>query len=251
MSPLPPGRFSQELAPVSFARWREVPAALLTLSSCGLGLGWILMRLLLTLFAVPFEAGAGSQDGGVASEALTLAVHVALLLFASGAVWMALVSLSMRMRLSLGAAMHVAVAVTAWPFNAGICATAPLAHDVAQACTHRIYAALSCLSYVLPLPVAPATRPDEGAQCATILTFLQLSVGTLVPLMMHAVSEARLFQHHQKQRWQAGLPLLGGAQAAAYDSIWWGTLGGSRPHTCLAGGLLLAACWDWCAFFCS
>lgn len=70
-----------------------------------------------------------------------------------------------------------------------------------------------------------------------------------VPLLAAALSEARLFQLHQLQRWQAGLPLQRGWMAGVYDAVWWASLGGSTPHVCLLAGLLLPACWDFTAFF--
>lgn len=63
------------------------------------------------------------------------------------------------------------------------------------------------------------------------------------------MAEARLFRSHQRQRRQHGLPLEGGWQAHLYGGIYWLTLGGAAPHLCLLYVLVLAACWDLCAFF--
>ena len=78
--------------PESFCRWREAPAALLSLFSFGLGLGWLQARRLLNDFAPSHGKDSGAALAGIAA-------HVLLLLFVSSAMGMALMALSLRLRL--------------------------------------------------------------------------------------------------------------------------------------------------------
>ena len=97
---------------------------------------------------------------------------------------------------------------------------------------------------LLPPPiVAIAAPPPRARRCATLLTFLQFALGVLLPLLCIGLGEARLFQLHQRQRWDAQLPLERGWRAAAYDWVWWASLGASGPHTALLCCLGLPFVW--------
>jgi len=92
----------QRLRHASYCRWREAAAALLCLTSLGMGLGPIAVARLLEEQAVA-EADNGSQAAGSwLAQALLVAAatarHAALLLFASGSAVIASLLLSLRMR---------------------------------------------------------------------------------------------------------------------------------------------------------
>lgn len=140
----------------------------------------------------------------------------------------------------------LAVVCTSLRYTPHICRSAPLVHPAAQRLTHHTY---TWLSVLMPHPVSVVVRHEAVGECVTVIRFLQFGLALLAPQLVCATSEARLFQHHQQQRWQAGLPPEQGMQAAVYDAIWWLMLGGSGVHACLVLVPLLAACWDWCAFF--
>ena len=145
----------------------------------------------------------------------------------------------------------LAVVGTSLRFTPRICGTAPLAHPARQRLTHLIYEWLRTLAFLLPQPLSVTVQHGAVAECATVIRFFQFGLGLLAPQLAAGLAEARLFQRHQQQRWQAGLPLERGVHAAVYDSIWWLMLGGSGVPACLIFVPLLAACWDWCAFFTS
>lgn len=113
------------------------------------------------------------------------------------------------------------MAATAVPFRGLICAAPVLSHPRAQRATHALFGLLGMLSHMLPLPLTPWVTHTPAEECAALLTFMQWSVGTAVPLLVSGFQEARLFQFHQLQRWQAGLPLESGWQASIYDFLWW------------------------------
>ena len=287
--------------PESFSQWREAPAALLSLFSFGLGPGWLQTRRRLDDFDPPQCTYSGATLAGIAT-------HVSLLLFASGAMGMAAMALSLRVRLrwarrlkprwqpgalfaeqqchqilawmrcwrgcssavaqwpttlwptssrcplaarSLSVAIWLAVACNALQYTPHICGAAPLAHPTAQRLTHHTYEWLSILAYLLPQPLSVVVQHGALGECATVIRFFQFGLGLLAPQLAAGLSEARLFQRHQQQRRQAGLPPERGVHAAVYDFLWWLMLGGSGVHTSLVSLALLAACWDWCAFFTS
>ena len=101
-----------------------------------------------------------------------------------------------------------------------VCGAAALSHPAAQRATHRLYGLAGVLSRGLPLPLAWFVQPSAADQCTSLMAGMQFGLGALVPLLAGAQAEARLFQHHQLQRWRAGLPLERGAQAAVYDFVW-------------------------------
>jgi len=143
------------------------------------------------------------------------------------------------------------VVATGLPHNPRICAAAPLVHPAAQRATHRLYSMLRLLSSTLPVPAALHVRPDAAAECVTLLSFLQICLGVLLPALATAVSEACLFHDHQQQRLAAGLQPERGPAALLYHTVWRVTLGGSGPFVALFVWLLLAVGWDWAALACA
>jgi len=95
----------RRLSAASYVQWREAMACLLSLTSLGLGLGLVATcRLLDEPAAAAAAAGGGlSVEKAGPSDLLSLVLatawHVVLLLFASGAVGMAALALSLRVRL--------------------------------------------------------------------------------------------------------------------------------------------------------
>jgi hypothetical protein len=148
-------------------------------------------------------------------------------------------------------ATWLAVAFNALQYTPHICGAAPLAHPAAQRLTHHVYGGFSILAYLLPQPLSVVVRHGPLGECAVLIRFLQFGLGVLAPQLAAGLSEARLFRRHQQQCRRAGLPPERGVHAAVYNLLWWLMLGGSGVHTCLLFLALLAACWDWCAFFTS
>lgn len=85
-------------AATSRSRWDDLPAAVLRLSSFGLGLGWQLTARLLDDDSKPAEWGDHALGPrSLLSRAASLAGYITVLLSASGAVTMVVGQLSMRM----------------------------------------------------------------------------------------------------------------------------------------------------------
>jgi len=150
---------------------------------------------------------------------------------------------------SINVLVWVFVLSTALPHYPDICATATLAAPAAQQATHRIHCLLSYLTYPLPLRwarfVQPSASATAAAECASLLSFLQVGVGTLLPLLAAALSEARLFQAHQQERQRARLLPVWCPDAGMYEILLVLTGGGSWPRLALLVWLLLAVSWDW------
>ncbi|KAL4451596.1 hypothetical protein ABPG75_007258 [Micractinium tetrahymenae] len=256
-------------ATASFARWQELPAVLLRVSSFGLGLGWALTRLILNdggMFAgqpagqpaALTSAAALAAAAGLVPRLEAAAGHIVTMLFASGVVSLVFTLLCMRVRLCLCLAVQLALAATAWPFNRSICAAVPLASPGAQDRNDRIFALFSALRFLLPLSggvLSPLPASSEDA-CVAVMAFLQassravdLGLGTLIPVLVEASAEADLFRLHQQQRRQAGLPLELGWQASLYSVVSFCTQGASASDRGLCCFALLCACWDVCTMF--
>jgi len=69
------------------------------------------------------------------------------------------------------------------------------------------------------MEVAERAAPSPCEECATLLSYLQLSIGLVGPALVQAVIEARLFAKHQQQRQQAGLPPEHGWHAGLYAVV--------------------------------
>lgn len=165
----------------------------------------------------------------------------------------------MQLGLVLAAARHTRL----------ICAAAPFAHPAAQRRTRQLHRLLASLSGSViassAAPAAPCTR-SAVHECAAVLTWLRVALALLLPLLLEAASEARLWRLHQTQRRRAGLPAerCGRLQALLYLVARWldagwssgvGDVGGGPEDARLAGGglhtalvawLLLAVAWEWC-----
>ncbi|KAL4439867.1 hypothetical protein ABPG75_002868 [Micractinium tetrahymenae] len=216
--------------PTSYRRWREALVALLWLNCFRAAAPWSLMSRFLD------HLGPQAVGGGMAA-------HAARLLFASGAPQMAVHLLALRMRLSVGALVQLAVVAASLPHNPAICAAAPLAHPRAQQFTRQLYLLLAAVaSWVGPAHGQGAT-PSPEQQCAVLLTWLRVSGALLAPLMWQLLSEARLFRRHQAQRRQAGMALERGLHAAVYSAVASLSQGRGLLHVLIVIWLCLVVSW--------
>lgn len=128
-----------------------------------------------------------------------------------------------------------------------MCTAQQLAAPAARAHTRALFAGLSPLSHVSPLPVismGSLKPPEEEIQCATLLRFFQLGCG-VAALVWQAATQARLHAAHQRQRREAGLPPERGGSACLYelldalfaDPLVW-------MHKWLAAALAVGLCWQ-------
>ena len=126
-----------------------------------------------------------------------------------------------------------------------MCGAASLSSAAAAAAVHRVFAACQVAACLTPLPLAGALRdPPREDQCTAAVSFFLLGLGLLLPLLWQALSEARLFQQHQRERAAEGLPPEGGAEAAVYG-FWWNlTFEGMGLQVLLVCWILLSALWD-------
>lgn len=144
---------------------------------------------------------------------------------------------------SLALPVHLALALALAARSPDVCASACLSGPAAEQTTRRAFAALSALRVDVfrgaGMPALPA-----ASQCAVVLTYLQVALGFLLPALVHAALECRLFARHQRERRRAGLPPERGLQAAAYEAAA-GLLGAlSWPQALLALGIALSVAFD-------
>ncbi len=151
-----------------------------------------------------------------------------------------------------------------------ICTAAPFTNPAAQRRTRQLHCLLTSLTgtALAPLPRLADRRMHSAArECANVVTWLRLAVALLLPLLLEAWTEARLWRMHQAQRRRAGLTpeRCGRLKAAVYLAagwldVGWNSRGGGRgalgEDARLSGGtlqttfviwLLLTAAWEWCA----
>jgi len=122
--------------------------------------------------------------------------------------------------------------------------------------TRQLYSLLHALANLasasVPAPGAAQPRASPEAQCTTVVLWLRLTLALLAPLLYSALSEARLWQRHQRERAAAGLPPepVSSPRAAVYRAARWLAWkeGDSTAHAAGLCWLLLAAAWDWCTF---
>ncbi|KAL4459126.1 hypothetical protein ABPG75_013991 [Micractinium tetrahymenae] len=197
------------------AAFADSISAALRFTSFRLGLGAAVVWRQVN--ATPPPLTAVNAPGAAALQAL--AVHAVRLVFASGLVPLLLGTLGLRTRPCLSVlAQAGAVGSNLLHARPG-CAGSFFSHPAIQAQTHTLYRALSLVSIGLPLPLAPLSAPaDPLAECATVVSFLQLCA-LLLPALVEAAGTARLLAAHQRQRGVAGLPPEHGACAAAYAAI--------------------------------
>lgn len=166
--------------------------------------------------------------------------------------------------------MQLALVLAAGRHTRLVCSAAALAHPAAQRRTHRLHRLLTSLSgAVVASAAAPAASctPCPVSECVVVITWLRLTVALLLPLLLEASAEARLWRVHQDQRRREGLPpeCCSRMQTAAYLAarwlgVGWGSgrgdggsgaedarLAGGSLHVMLVACLLLAVCWEWCA----
>ncbi|PRW33146.1 hypothetical protein C2E21_7801 [Chlorella sorokiniana] len=242
------------LLPAQHASWREALALALRLTGLGLGLGVQHVWQLVHTEGVPGlpSAAASSLKGEDASAALGIvAAQMARLVFVSCAGSLVMLALTLRIRLSLSALAQASLVATLLPHTRAGCAGPLMSHPAVQRATHRIYGMLSWVGTPLPLPLAPMVAPTPAEQCAVIVTFYQVALGLLLPLLWEAVTSARAFAAHQRQRRAAGLPPERGLQAWVYRQVWelcGNTEGGLTVPPALLAWILLAVAWDWTAF---
>lgn len=130
-----------------------------------------------------------------------------------------------------------------------VCGGAALSHPAVHAALRRVYRTVQVAACLPPLPIAaslPAPPPED--QCTTLVAFFQLGIGLLLPLLWQALTEAWLFQQHQRERQAAGLPPERGIETAVFDFVWKLTLEGMRLQAGLFAWILLSACWDQVSF---
>lgn len=107
--------------------------------------------------------------------------------------------------------LHLLMAGSLLRHNREACATAALSSPAARQLSSSLFQTLSELRYTLLPPKPPPL--DALAECSALLSFTHLTLGLLLPAVASAAVEARLFQRHQAQRQQLGLPDERGWQA--------------------------------------
>ncbi|KAL4431169.1 hypothetical protein ABPG75_006425 [Micractinium tetrahymenae] len=229
-------------AAASYLRAREVTASLMTLAAFGPSAAWLLIRDLLDGQGHRLAVGLAWASTRPAAAA---ALHLAHLLFASGALKMGINCLSLPVRLSLSVLLQTSLLLIALPHTPAICGAAPLTHPTAQKASHAAVRLLSFLSDLGPTPAAPVA-PSAAHECAALLIWLRCTVAVLGPLLYAAAAEARLWQRHQLERWQAGLPPERSAAAPLYAVVL--RLAASLdgvPHALVWGWGFVAISWNW------
>lgn len=144
-------------------------------------------------------------------------------------------------------ATQVALVANSVSWAGHMCTAQQLAAPAARAHTRALFALLSPLSHVSPLPVfslGGVEPPAAEVQCATLLRFSQLVCG-LAALVWQAATQARLHAAHQQQRREAGLPPERGASARILGIL--GELFADplvRLQRWLAAALAVGLCWQ-------
>jgi len=112
------------------------------------------------------------------------------------------------------------------PYHPAICATSKLTSATAQQHTHRAFQLLNSLRFnpLEPAPtllteVAGHAPPSTTEECATLMSYFQLSIGLVGPALAQAMIEARLFAVHQQQRQRAQLAREQGWHAGLYAVV--------------------------------
>ena len=147
--------------------------------------------------------------------------------------------------------MQLAVVAASLSHNSSICAAAPLGRPHAQHLTRQLYLLLlsATSSWVGPAPAPPQLSPEQ--QCAVLLTWLRVSIALLAPLTWQALSETRLFQHHQAQRQRAGLAPERGLHVVVYSVVASLSQGAGAAHVAVVSWLMLVLSWTLCVVMAS
>lgn len=148
-------------------------------------------------------------------------------------------------RLSIAAQLYIVCSLPRY-FHGWCAAGGPLAQPGLLHDAHRLFQGARALllgsasPYWLPPPAEP---PGQEAQCRCLLTFLLLSGGLALPLLLEAARTARLFEQHQQERREAQLPAERGMHARIYSSVHGLFRNGPLPLVCACFGALVV-CWD-------
>lgn len=129
-------------------------------------------------------------------------------------------------------------------YNHRTCTASALQHPSARWLTGRAFWVLDT-QRLTPLQLPMHGAVDDVAQCATVLTFMQLCFSLLLPAVVQASVECRMFARHQRERAQRRLPPERGWHTALYGACWEALAPGGRngpPLVFLWACLSLA--WD-------
>lgn len=149
---------------------------------------------------------------------------------------------------SLSCAAQLGILASVLPTSRGICSTQLLSHGPMQRRTHGTYLALSCLGHSLPLSPSSIRSLDGLGECQSVLCWLQLCCGCLLPLLWEARSTAQLFAAHQRQRQAAGLPPEAGPHARALEGISHFFVEDNGVSQLALVWLVMALSWEACFF---
>lgn len=117
--------------------------------------------------------------------------------------------------------LHLLVVTCHRQYSGVACSSAALNGPAAQPTTAALAKVFSMMKLHPAMPPPAAMQPTPAEECHLVLTSLQLMLSLAVPALVQAAVEARLFQRHQEQRQQHGLPLERGIWPALYGAINW------------------------------
>ena len=131
------------------------------------------------------------------------------------------------------------------PYVGTVCNHPGLAPPKIQPLLRRAAQLLDAAAHTLQ-PMLPqnliVAAPTRAAECSAVVVFLQLT-SLLIPALLKAQHERRLFRLHQRQRAAAGLPLETGFHACVYAAC--GALPPLHtPHALLLWLALLLIAWQ-------
>lgn len=114
--------------------------------------------------------------------------------------------------------LHIFMTAALTRRNREVCTSAWLATPAAEGLTHGAFDLLNALRYSV---LVPASRPSLAPrdECAVVLSYLHICLGLVLPALVQAAAEARLFREHQHQRQRLGLALEKGWQLRLYSAI--------------------------------
>ncbi len=130
-----------------------------------------------------------------------------------------------------------------------VCGASSLSSPAVHAAVRRVYRGMQVAACLTPLPVwavLPDPLPED--QCTALVAFFQLAIGLLLPVMWQALTEARFFQLHLRERQAAGLSPERGPEAAVYRFVWQATMEGMGLQAAMLAWILLSTCWDQLSF---
>jgi hypothetical protein len=235
------------LAPAHQAKWSCLPNVAMRSLTLGLGMAALTMRAQLDQGGPPLRPPASGPLGALVETVVVLAR----LLFASQAPFTLLFHIAWRLRLGWSILAQAVLVGTTMPHARHVCSATALSHPAVHAALRRVFHGAQVAACLTPLPVS-ATLPDPPAedQCTALVTFFQLGIGLLLPVLWQVLTEARLFQQHQRERRAAGLPPERGLEPAVLDFAWKLTMEGMALQATLCAWMLLSACWDQVSFLC-